>query len=441
MLLAVFLAPYLGVVPFSILGYGVQASLLLLIFDAGWAALAWGSRQAPGLRFRSDPLLLLIGIYLCVAVLSGVGMAYAAYPEWAGQTHVEKYLRGLLSRGLLLVAFLRIRATAVRWGARPLIGAYVLSSTLHALYGIYQYAALTLGLPGAFPPMNNPTFTAVSLANLPSPRAFGFTPEPSMLAYTLVPAWAYLATRFAGARRVRRSEGLALLVISMGLLLTWSRAGMLASALALAGLMATRRRLSRRAVLAAGAGFMLFLGAVLGGAPEGLSRLFSQDPSLLERLASKRVAVRIGADHPWSGAGLGAYPLLAPVYLHPTQDKVFDPAGIREGRRFLFPNDALLEAFAEMGLAGALVVLAFPLLALAAVRRGAMSPGGGLRSIGAGVLGAVSSALFSGFIFISMWIWFGLLSAALLAARTEDRVDERPDARAVPALRLHRRPV
>jgi hypothetical protein len=439
----VFLAPYLGVVPFSVLGYGVQASVLLLALEAGWALLAWASRRPPSLRVARDPLAVLIAAYLCVAVLSGVGLVYAAHPEWAGQTHPEKFLRGLLSRAVLVVTFLRIRAAAQRWGTRPLIGAYVLSSAMHALYGIYQYAALTAGLPGAFPPMNNPTFTAVILANLPSPRAFGLTPEPSMLAYTLVPAWAYLAARFIGAERLRRSEMLGLFVISIALLLTWSRAGLLACALALAGLMVTRRGLSHRAVLAAGAAFAIFLGAILGGAPEGLSRLFTQDPSLLERLASKRVAVRIGLEHPWSGAGLGSYPLLAPVYLDPERDEVFDPAGLRAGRRHLFPNDALLEAFAEMGLAGALVILSFPLLALAALRRGALRAGRGtdLRPVAAGVLGAISSALFSGFIFVSMWIWFGLLSAAMLRARTPDAVDEGTRARSIPALRLHRRPL
>lgn len=439
-LAAVFLSPYVGIVPFNVRGYGVQAAVLLLGVELAWAALAWASRPAPPLRFRADPVLILVALYLAAAVLSGIGMAYAGYPAWAGQTHPEKYLRGLLSRGLLVICFLRVRWAASQWGWRPLVRAYVLSSVLHAVYGIYQFAALHAGLPGAFPPMNNATFTAVTADNLPSPRAFGLTPEPSMLAYMLVPAWAYLAAGFIGGGRMERFERAAFAVISLGLLLTHSRAGMLAAGLAVVALVATRPRLSRRGAAAGGIGFAVLLGAALAGAPEGVWRLHSQDPSFQERLASKRVALRMAADHLLYGAGVGSYPLLAPVYLRPEQDRVFDLEGIRAGRRSLFPNDALLEAFAEMGIPGALTVLAFPGLAFLAVRRGARRSATGLRPVGAGTLGAVASALFSGFIFVSMWVWFGLLSAALLRARAPQARDDRRIA-GVAALRLHRHPL
>jgi hypothetical protein len=204
----------------------------------------------------------------------------------------------------------------------------------------------------------------VVMARLESGRAFAAFPTPAGLAGFLaltIPATAGLALASRGARRLVWSVVAA--AQALALLATASATGTAAllCATLLAGLLAASG--SRRAFLAGAAlAATLLAGVALVRGARLVDRADSTSPLRL-RAGNARAAWQMAGDHPWLGAGLGAFAELYPSYRQP---------GDNETRH---AHDLPLELAAEAGFPlGLLAAGGFFLLFLAPLRRERQGP-------------------------------------------------------------------
>jgi O-antigen ligase len=416
--LAILAAPFIGIVPFNVSGYGMQISTLVL-GTIGAYLLVKACASGAIFRMHIDAITLFVLLYFLASLLSIIGVWQSGNVQWGTYTQLAKYLRGVASVFLLVLVYFSLRLGPLRdWDIAKLIRSYTLASTLHATFGIYQVIALYNNLPFAYPLMNNNSFYAVTPANLPSPRAFGFTPEPSMFAITLLPAW--LAEFITPRRRWLR-----FLVLSIALLLSKSRLGLVSCVLTILVAAFCRvwsRRRGQRiliplSILTLIVIAILTLYMVIGNNLVTGSQLADYDPSLGERFSTAVIAFRMFLANPLFGVGLGSYPLMAVMYLKPNTDFVWGIDQVMTGQSYIFPNNAFLEVSAQQGILG---IVSFIGILLSVVWYLALASKNGMSvpyQATICALGITLTSLFSGFTFVPIWIFLGLSSVSLQKGR------------------------
>ena len=156
----------------------------------------------------------------------------------------------------------------------------------------------------------------------------------------------------------------ALLPLPIGLALSGSRSGFLMAVLgsgAVVALAPVGRRLRTAAALAAVATLVVLIGTALtrssaGDVGDRLGQLFRSSLSLEDRASSRpilwRAALRLFAESPLAGGGLGSFAWRLPDLAGPDRARL----ALRDN-----PGSAYLQALAESGIAGVLLTLAFVL--------------------------------------------------------------------------------
>lgn len=173
----------------------------------------------------------------------------------------------------------------------------------------------------------------------------------------------------AWLRKVRRGILPALGLIA--LILSQSRGGVLAllfeAVVALPLFWPELRRRSRRlGLLVAGAAVAATVGlSSLGPLLQRFGHLADHDVSALERLQVAKTCLAIWRDHLWHGTGFGTFASVYPRY------QVFD-----NGLRWLQAHNDYAQMLAEMGLIGAVLVVAFLVLYLRFALRALTTPEG-----------------------------------------------------------------
>jgi O-antigen ligase len=242
-------------------------------------------------------------------------------------------------------------------------------------------------------------------------------------------------------RAMRLAAVGATLLISLGLLLTFSR-GAAVGALIILGVMIFMRLVSGRQLMAivAGVGILLLLmpqyltrlaslGAV-AGAQRSEGTLAAADGSLRSRAAEALAAVYMIADHPWTGVGPGMYPHHFQKY----GERVgTDVAGVKLKEELRQPHVLYLGVAAELGLPGLLVLLAIlfaALLRLERARRASLLAGKpelALLAMGflLALVGYMGTGLFLHLSYVRyFWLIVALASAAAAVVERELSADQ-----------------
>ncbi len=210
-------------------------------------------------------------------------------------------------------------------------------------------------------------------------------------------------------------------LISLGLLLSWSRGAWLAfgAAVAVVVLAHTRRAAPVVILIVAAAvvvGVVFGLGDLL---PPSLVNRLSElrefvglvdirhveitdaNFSVIERLAHWQAALGMWTDHPWLGVGIGNYAASYPAYNLP---RWYEPLG--------HAHNVYLNFGAEAGLLGFLTYLALWIACIWQAVRAAAVSNRFVAAVGAGVLGALTHATIHN-LFDNLWVQHMYLNLAL----------------------------
>ncbi len=238
------------------------------------------------------------------------------------------------------------------------------------------------------------------------------------------------AAAFLGIGRSRRTQLVYLAatgIISAGVLVTYSRGGMLSlAAIALLLVIARRVRVTRMNVLLAA---MLLLAVIPTDVGKRLLTIESildkeADLNIIDASTDKRrqlisVAWRMFKDRPVAGVGIGNFGSYYPGYSYQAGLSGFDytPLGVRQ-----FPHSLYLEILAETGLLGLFAfgaAMTVTLVALQRSRQALLARGDAehaamVTAIAIGLIGYLLSSLFlhSGF-HRHLWLFVGLGVAAV----------------------------
>ena len=350
-------------------GFAVGATDLLVgLLVAAWAVQGLAHRRIPRPRL---PFLIPLLLYLTALGISlrGAWSLSAALPE------LVKWVEVLA----LYVVMRAVLQNAGRWRNTPwslrdgVVAALVLAATLEALLGLAQFF-LRVGPPqfiilGRF-------LRAYGTFAQPNPYA-GFLGLVLPLALSLT--LDVLSRHVRGGRLVwpdRVEEVLELVfypvaaaIIFLGLLASWSRGGWLGMAAGVSVVVALR---SRRAALVSGLLAFLLLAAVvlgiIGALPTSVSERFQgvhenwtlflrpvelrsirvtgENFALVERMAHWWAAYAMWREHPFTGVGVGNYPVAYETYRMPGWK---EPLG--------HAHNILLNVMAETGLVGLVAYL------------------------------------------------------------------------------------
>jgi len=373
------LIPLLLTVPLARLG-GLAAGGMRLspaeVMLAG-ILLAWLIRMAARREIRlPHPPLLVPYLLLLGAMLTSL----------LGALSFRAGLKELIKWGSMLAAYLFVAACVERKHLGWLMGAILAAGCGQALLGVYQF--LTRQGPEWF------------LLFGRFMRAYGTFEQPNpyggYLGLTL-PLAASLAVEprsWAG----RLAALTALLLMGVALVMSWSRGAWLGFAAALLAIAMARGRWT--AILAGGAMGLLVVALVLNSAHllpsilaqrfAGLSAYFTMPDvtaaevteanyALVERVAHWQAAIRMWADRPWLGVGVGNYAEVYPAYALPHWP---DPLG--------HAHNTYLNMGAEAGLVGVVCYLIFCTSALWQALRAIQSTNGLPRAMALGTLGALA---------------------------------------------------
>ena len=381
------LSRVLGMRHFLVAVLGI--SVLLRLVLGGWRRMPWPA-----------PVRVAIG----VGVVTGLGVAntWRLFPsEWA-TVATQTWLATIGGAMVLLLVGLWVAAT----GSRRVIVLAVASSSIAVALSCVELIA-----PGS---ISNSSLIWIGFWKDFTPRLGGVIASPNgMAALAVMPVCVLTAVAVLGGGRVLRvvaTVGASALFVAM--YLTYSRAALL-SLFALAVVVAWRlHRRFGQAVFAVGivAGILLFptylqlrsqAGAV--GAAEPGSFLVANDG---ERINAWLTAVAMWRDQPFTGQGFLAYKQLGDAFGDPVLSS---------------PHNEWLRLFAEEGVVGGLLGLAFVATTLSWLShgRGAVAPG-----ILAGTAGYFTMATFNNpYLFIQVSaVVFPLVAYALVsAARARDR--------------------
>ncbi len=211
------------------------------------------------------------------------------------------------------------------------------------------------------------------------------------------------------------------MVISLGLLLSWSRGAWLAFAVAVAVVILAHTRRAAPVVMVAVTLAVVF--AVVFGLVDllpaslvnrvselqqfvGLVNIRSIEVtdanfSVIERIAHWQAALGMWADHPWLGVGIGNFATAYPAYNLP---RWYEPLG--------HAHNVYLNFGAEAGLLGFVAYLALWIACLWQAVRAAAVSNRFVAAVGAGVLGALTHATIHN-LFDNLWVQHIYLNLAL----------------------------
>lgn len=425
--LAVLIRPWIGVValaallpwaslrPLSVSGMALDgADLLLALTAVSWLAQGMMRRRVvvPRLPLVA-PLLIFAGIQ--ALALLGAASYHEALPE------LVKWLQVLV---LYVATAAALPARRVGW----LIAALLAAASSQAALGIYQF--LTQSGPEPFVLMGR-FMRAFGAFRQPNPFA-GYLGLAAPLAVSLT-IWAWTAAlnsrrgRTNGASRAPRGWLLAALtasaaLITLGLLLSWSRGAWLALAAAMtAVVLAHARRKGPLLALAAivlaliaaatGLGDLLppsvtarlgDLGNYVGLVDVARTEVTDANFAVLERLAHWQAAINMWTDHPWLGVGPGNYAAAYAIYRLPRWQDALGHA-----------HNVYLNVAGESGLLGLAAYLALWAVCLWQALRSAADSRRFVAAVGAGVLGGLVHATVHN-VFDNLWVQHIYLMLALL---------------------------
>ncbi len=396
-------APFATLRPLPIAGLPVDAAdLTLALVLVAWLAQGVARRR---IVVPHPPLL-----WPMLALLAALGLSLISAQSY------REGLPELLKWAQVLALYLVVPALLPRQRAGWLIGGLLLAGSAQALLGLYQFLTQTGPEPfillGRF-------MRAYGAFGQPNPYA-GYLGLVAPLAISLA-LWAW-----TGKQRVALSLRLALPaaagLISLGLLVSWSRGAWLAygAAVAVVVLAHTRRAAPVVIVLA---GLAALAAAVSGGAellPASMvnrladlreyvglvdvarTEVTDANFSVIERLAHWQAALSMWRDHLWLGVGAGNYAVAYAGYNLP---RWYEPLG--------HAHNIYLNFAAEAGLLGLLAYLWLWLASLWQAVRSAASGDRFAAAVGAGVLGALVHATVHN-LFDNLWVQHIYLTLALL---------------------------
>lgn len=401
--------PFAAAKPLPIGGLPLDgADLLLGLVIAAWLAQGVCRRSIVIPRAPlSLPLLVLIG----VLALSLVGAA--SYRD--GLPELVKWIQVLALYWCVAAAMPPARSV---W----LIAGLLAAGLGQALLGIYQFA--TQSGPEAFVLFGR-FMRAFGTFRQPNPYA-GYLGLVAPFAISLA-LWAWIGPSRSPARDPRRTWLLraALIVvaalISLGLLVSWSRGAWVAFGAAFVVVVLAHTRRAAPIVVVVGA-LLVVISAVFGLGdllPASLVNRLSDlkeflglvdvraievtdaNFAVVERLAHWQAAMGMWADHPWLGVGTGNY---AVAYLSYNLPRWREPLG--------HAHNVYLNFGAEAGLAGFLAYVVVWCASLWQAVRAAAVSNRFVAAVGAGVLGALTHATIHN-LFDNLWVQHVYLDLAL----------------------------
>ena len=386
------------------------ADLMLALMLAAWLAQGVAQRRI----VLPHPLLL----WPMLALLAALSLSLL------GAQSYREGLPELLKWTQVLALYLAVAALLPRRRAGWLVAALLVAGAAQALLGLYQF--LTQTGPDAFILLGR-FMRAYGAFGQPNPYA-GYLGLVAPLSISLA-LWAWSGRNRAGVSLRLVLPALALL-ISAGLLVSWSRGGWLAFVAAVAVVVVAHTRRAAPLVLAhtrRAAPLLLALAAlvvlVLGGVdllpPSVAGRLADlreyvglvdiarsevtdANFSVIERIAHWQAALGMWRDHLWLGVGVGNYAVAYAAYNLP---RWYEPLG--------HAHNVYLNFAAEAGLLGLLAYLWLWLASLWQAVRTAALDDRFAAAVGAGVLGALVHASVHN-LFDNLWVQHIYLTLALL---------------------------
>jgi O-antigen ligase len=389
-------------------GYAAVGSMShkALFFIAGIAIMLFIHRGAQ--REGSRQLTRTVGLVVVFFLWLALSLLWAPNAAYAHDTVVHLAMAAL---AFFLVLALFSEREQVRW----LMLAFVAGAVLSVLSG-----AVTGGLSVG----DAASTTASSVQG----RLQGGTSDPNYLAAAIVPAM-----MFAGGLAARRGHpferfGLlvATIVLAIGLAATESRGGFLAMIVVSIGALLTWR--GRRLMIL---GFFVVFAI-------GVSAWFVASPSAWERVTSAsdggsgrsdiwQVATRVIDAHPIAGVGLAQFPIVSPDYL--ARPGALTRADLLVGKEIVVHN-AYLQLWAETGIIGLALLIAVAVAAIAAgvraVRRfelsGDVEMATVARALVLGIVGALAASFFlSNIDDVRLWALLALGPVLLGIAHRDER--------------------
>lgn len=406
--------PFAAVRPLPIAGLPLDGADLLL----AWTVAAWLAQGVVRRRIDlphaplSMPLLVLTGV-LALSLVAATSYRDGLL-EWI------KWLQVLLLYGCVAAV---LPAARSGW----LIAGLLLAGIGQALLGLAQFATQTG--PDAFVLLGR-FMRAYGTFRQPNPYAgyLGLI-APFSLSLALWACTAGLRSRPAGSvtdRQPKRWQIVALLlatgVMSLGLLLSWSRGAWLSFGVATAVVVLAHTRRAAPLVflaLVAAVGMAMVFG-LSEFLPTSLINRLSElrefiglvdirqiqvtdaNFSVIERLAHWQAATAMWADHPYLGVGIGNY---AALYLDYNLPRWYEPLG--------HAHNVYLNFGAEAGLLGFLAYLSLWIASLWQAVRAAAVSNRFVAAVGAGVLGALTHATIHN-LFDNLWVQHIYLNLALM---------------------------
>ncbi len=397
------LAPFAALRPLPIGGLPLDGADLMLV----WVLAAW---LAQGVAQRRIVLPHPPLLWPMLALLAALGLSLI------GAQSYREGLPELLKWVQVLALYLAVVALLPPQRSGWLLAALLAAGAAQSLLGVFQF--LTQTGPDAFILLGR-FMRAYGAFGQPNPYA-GYLGLIAPLAMSLA-IWSWTSQpRPASSLRIVL---LALAgLISLGLLVSWSRGGWLAfaAAVAVVVLAHARRRALAALALAGLAGLAVFL---LGGGDllpvsiadrlAGLreyvglvdvarTEVTDANFSVIERIAHWQAALGMWRDHLWLGVGAGNY---AVVYASYNLPRWYEPLG--------HAHNVYLNFAAEAGLPGLFTYLWLWLASLWQALRTAASGDRFTAAVGAGVLGALVHASIHN-LFDNLWVQHIYLTLALM---------------------------
>lgn len=375
------------------------ADLMLALMLAAWLAQGVAQRRI----VLPHPLLL----WPMLALLAALSLSLL------GAQSYREGLPELLKWTQVLALYLAVAAQLPRRRAGWLVAALLVAGAAQALLGLYQF--LTQTGPDAFILLGR-FMRAYGAFGQPNPYA-GYLGLVAPLSISLA-LWAWSGRNRAGVSLRLVLPALALL-ISAGLLVSWSRGGWLAFVAAVAVVVVAHTRRAAPLVLALAALVVLVLGGVdllppsvagrladlreyVGLVDIARSEVTDANFSVIERIAHWQAALGMWRDHLWLGVGTGNYAVAYAAYNLP---RWYEPLG--------HAHNVYLNFAAEAGLLGLLAYLWLWLASLWQAVRTAALDDRFAAAVGAGVLGALVHASVHN-LFDNLWVQHIYLTLALL---------------------------
>jgi O-antigen ligase len=341
---------------------------------------------------RLRPLLsdLFLPLYLTLAAMGLVAIGSISLAFVADTRYLAESVRELRTTILEPVAVLFLVRFALRRGGLGVLAVgLVAGAVLASLAGAEQFVTRSGGV------MGDETY-----------RARGPYPHPNNLALFLERVVLIVAGIALFSPRLRRVAVPCLVVVAVGLALTFSRGAVLGLMAGGAALLALRRPPR---------GWLLYAGAIavaitIFGLVAG-ERLFATGSggAMSSRELIWRSSLRMLADHPLTGVGLDQF-------LYQFSRRYVDPAGWSE-RYTSHPHNLVLDVWLRLGVAGLVIFTALAIVAVRLARSARLEPtlqgavaGGAIAALVGGVAhGLVDNSYFLPDLAILTWTFLAFV--------------------------------